>query len=224
VISSASAITYRNSQAGNEELDVEARHHRDRLIPFGVINPAYAGWADDLKACQETYGMRGLRLYPKWHNYALSDRCCQDLVHAATERKMIVSIPIRVEDPRERSWLVDIPDLPLNDVVGLVRSFPGARFLLLSGIGFRNTPLGRKDGGLPANYRIEISRLTAMLDDEMGHLITELGAERVIFGTGMPFNYPDPALLKLEVLAAGADEKEKILWRNAATWLNGEQR
>jgi len=224
VVSSASAITYRNSQAGNEELDAEARRHRDRLIPFGVINPSYAGWEDDLKACQEVHGMRGLRLYPKWHNYALSDRCCLDLVHAATERKMIISIPIRVEDPRERSWLVDVPDLPLDDIVGLVRSFPAARFLLLNGIGYRNTPLGRKGSGLPANYSIEISRLSALLDNEIGHLIGELGAERVIFGTGMPFNYPDPALLKLEVLAAGVDDKETILWRNTAKWLDGEQR
>ena len=40
------------------------------------------------------------------------------------------------------------------------------------------------------------------MENEIGHLISELGADRIVFGTGMPFNYPDPALLKLEVLAA----------------------
>jgi uncharacterized protein len=224
VVSSASAITYRNPQAGNEELVVEVNRHRDRLIPFGVINPAYAGWEDDLKTCQDVFGMRGLRLYPKWHNYALSDRCCLDLVHAATERNMIISIPIRVEDPRERSWIVSVPDIPLDDIVALVKAFPTTRFMLLNGIGYRNTPLGKKGSGLPANYCIEISRLSALLDNEIGHLIVELGAERVIFGTGMPFSYPDPALLKLEVLATGLDHKEEILWRNAAKWLDGELR
>ena len=60
--------------------------------------------------------MKGLRLYPKWHNYALSDRCCLDLIHRATERRMVVSIPIRVEDYRQRSWLVDVPDVPLAEI------------------------------------------------------------------------------------------------------------
>ena len=59
---------------------------------------------------------------------ALRPRCLE-LVHAATERGMVVSIPIRVEDPRERSWLVDVPDLPLDDVAALVRACPQARFL-----------------------------------------------------------------------------------------------
>ena len=38
----------------------------------------------------------------------------------------------------------------------------------------------------------------------------------------MPFNYPDPALLKLEVLAVSPEQKERIAWRNAAEWLPGE--
>ena len=55
--------------------------------------------------------------------------------------------------------------------------------------------------------------------NEIGQLITNLGAERVMFGKGLPFNYPDPALVKLEVLDASELEKEKIRWQNAMTWL-----
>ena len=220
VVASASAITYRNTQAGNEEVDDEVRRHRDRLIPFGVINPTYAGWEDDLRICREDFGMRGVRLYPKWHNFALSDTRCLDLVQAATERGLIISLMIRVEDPRERSWLVDIPDLALDEVAGLVKSFPQARFLILNGLGFRNSPLGRKTGGLPANYCLEISRLTAMLDDELGLLIRDLGAERMVFGTGMPFSYPDPALLKLQVMSGDEEDRQRIAWKNVAQWLD----
>lgn len=219
VVSSASAITYRNTQAGNEELAEEVASHRDRLIPFAVINPFYAGWRDDLKACHETMGMKGVRLYPAWHNYRLADPSCHDLINAATERNMIISIPMRVEDARDRSWLVDIPDLALADVTALVKTFPKARFVLLNGLGYTSTPLGRKDGDLPANYLIEISRIDSVLANEVGQLITNLGADRVVFGSGMPFSYPDPALLKLQVLDAGNDVKEKLAWKNAAEWL-----
>src|SRR5262249_31361894 len=128
VVSSASAITYRNVQSGNEEIDGEVKAHRDRLIPFAVINPTYAGWEDDLKTCHEGFGMRGLRLYPGWHNYRLSDSRCLDLVRAVAARGLVVSIPIRVEDHRQRSWLVVVPDVSLDDVAALVRACPEARF------------------------------------------------------------------------------------------------
>jgi len=219
VVSSAGAITYRNAQAGNEEVAEEVRCHRDRLIPFAVINPFYAGWEDDLKICHEDFGMTGLRLYPKWHNYNLSSPCCRELVNAATERGMAISIPIRVEDNRERSWLLNVPDVPLEEIVELVRAFPKSRFILLNGIGYTGCPLGRKDNGLPSNYVIELSRLSAVLGNEIGQLIANLGAEHVMFGTGMPFNYPDPALVKLEVLDASDPDKEKIRYQNAMSWL-----
>ncbi|HUT33938.1 MAG TPA: amidohydrolase family protein [Planctomycetota bacterium] len=222
VVSSASAIAYRNPQAGNEELHAEAQAHPNRLIPFAVINPSYAGWQDDLKICCDDFGMVGLRLYPRWHNYRLSDRCCLDLANAATERGMAVSIPIRAEDARQRSWLVDVPDVPLDEIAALVKACPQARFILVNGAGFVRSALGQKNNGLPANYFTEISRLSAVLANEIGQLVANLGADRVVFGTGMPFNYPDPALVKLEVLEASEDDKEKIRWKNAARLLGLE--
>jgi len=219
VVSSAGAITYRNAQAGNEEVAQEVRGRSDRLIPYAVINPFYAGWQDDLKICHEEFGMAGLRLYPKWHNYQLSSPCCREMVDAATERGMVISIPIRVEDNRQRSWLLNVPDVPLEEIVELVKAHPKARFILLNGIGYTGCLLGRKDNGLPSNYAVELSRLSAVLANELGQFITNLGPERVMFGTGMPFNYPDPALVKLEVLDASETDKEKIRSQNAMTWL-----
>ena len=58
VVSSASAIMYKNSQAGNEELARDIRRYRDRLIPFAVINPTYADWEHDLGVCAEDFGVR----------------------------------------------------------------------------------------------------------------------------------------------------------------------
>ena len=100
-----------------------------------------------------------------------------------------------------------------------MKARPRGRFQLLSGIGYSGSLLGRKDNGLPDNYRIEISRLNVRLNDELEQLLANLGPDRLVFGTGMPFNYPDPALAKIDVLWPGAEVKEKILWGNAARWL-----
>jgi uncharacterized protein len=222
MVSSASAITYRNTQPANQKLADATQHHRDRLKPFAVINPSYAGWRDDLQACHEKYGMKGLRLYPNWHNYTLSDECLLALVEEATKQDMVLSIPIRVEDSRQQSWLIDVPDVPLGEIVDLVKTCPQARFILLNGRGYTGSPLGKANNGLPPNYSIEISRLTATLSDELGAILSNLGPDRLVFGSGMPFKYPDPAILKLEVLNAPADVKENIHSGNALQLLKSQ--
>lgn len=219
VVSSAAAITYRNAQSGNEELAAEVKDHRDRLIPFAVLNPAYAGWRHDLKVCRDELGMRGLRLHPNWHGYKLAGGECLELVRAAAALRWPVSIPFRVEDRRQQSWLVDVADVSHQEAAALARAVPEARFIFGSGTGFAGSALGRKGDGLPANYFIEISLLTAMVGNEIGQLIESLGEDRLLLGTGMPFQYPEGAVLKLEVLEASAAAKTKIAKANAVKLL-----
>jgi hypothetical protein len=125
-----------------------------------------------------------------------------------------------VEDPRQRSWLVSVPDTPFDDVAALVRARPAARFALVNGTGYAGSVLGKADSGLPANYVIDIALLTAVIQNEIGQLLTNLGPDRLVFGTGMPFLYPDPALLKLDVLDAPEPAKAKIRGENAARLLS----
>lgn len=214
-VSSASAIFYKNSQAGNEELVEQIEPFRDRLIPFAVINPTYADWEHDLTVCAEQYGARGVRLYPHYHNYQLGDAHCRALVEAATALGLVISLPIRQIDQRQRHWLIEIPDLELGDIATLVEAHPEARFVLLEGSGYTASALGQAGNELPANYLIEISRLTAVITAEIRVLMDNIGPERLVFGTGMPFKYVDPALVKLEVLEATEEEKDLIRCDNA---------
>jgi len=103
----------------------------------------------------------------------------------------------------------------LADITTLVKAHPDARFVFLNGMGFVGSQLGRADNGLPENYFIEISRLTAVMRAEIRALMDNLGPDRIVFGTGMPFKYPDPALVKLEVLEATEESKEAIRAGNA---------
>ncbi len=213
--SSAGAIFYKNSQAGNEELAEQIAPHRDRLIPFAVINPTYADWEHDLAVCADELGARGLRLYPNYHNYSLADACCNELIAAAADRDLVVSIPVRQIDQRQRHWLIEVPDVALHDLAALVARHPGARFVFLNGLNFVSSPLGSADDDLPDNYAIGISRLSAVMQAEIKQLLETLGTDRVVFATGMPFKYPEPALLKVEVLDAAEEEKQAILAGNA---------
>ena len=88
--------------------------------------------------------------------------------------------------------------------------------MLHNGSGFLRSSLGTRDSGLPSNYVIDISLLTVELANEAGRLLANLGDDRVVFGTGMPFHYPDPALAKMELLDVSESVKQKIRRQTAA--------
>jgi predicted TIM-barrel fold metal-dependent hydrolase len=132
---------------------------------------------------------------------------------------MPISIPLRVEDRRQGSWLVDIPDVDKEEIARLVQASPEARFVLVNGSGYTGSSLGRKNNGLPANYVIDIALLTVEVANETGSLIENLGEGRVVFGTGVPFHYAGAAFTKLEILNAPDRLKEKIRWQNAKAFL-----
>jgi predicted TIM-barrel fold metal-dependent hydrolase len=79
--------------------------------------------------------------------------------------------------------------------------------------------LGRSGNGLPANYAVEISRLSAEFGNEIGQLLATLGEDRILFGTGMPFHYPGASVAKLEMLNVPEAVKARIRSENAIRWL-----
>jgi len=246
-VSSASAICYRNCHAGNEEMwealndgltptplprsaalrpgegndsggGVQALALQ-RLIPFAVINPAYAAWEKDLRWCRETMGARGVRIYPSWHNYKLSDGVCHALAEAAAELGMVVSIPQRVEDYRQRHWLLDTPDVNLNEVAALAAAHPNTKFLVSNAAGIGGSDLVTKKDDLPANTWVDMCRPDVVYTKELERLVEALGADRIVFGSCIPFCYPEPAIIRMEVLRDLGYDVEKIGAGNAAQLL-----
>src|SRR5690606_31569835 len=93
VISNLNGIFYKNTQSANRELFNELksnRHFSKRFIPFAVINPIYAGWKNDFNESIHKFGMKGLRLYPKYHDYEITDPSLVELVKMARDHDIPV--------------------------------------------------------------------------------------------------------------------------------------
>ena len=210
-VGSLSAVMYRNSQRGNEELNSEIAGHLDRLVPFGVINPAYMDWEYDLDWCANEMGAKGIRIYPQYHDYRVLDAPAHSLCEACAERGLPVTIIQRQVDYRQSHWMVDAPDLVLNDVAQLCADHPQTAFIILNGLGFAGSRFVREADTLPANSYIEISRSGVFLGKEMKVLVETLGPERVLFGTGIPMKYPGPALLKMTHVET-TEENKALIW------------
>jgi uncharacterized protein len=216
-VSSASAIMYRNPHSGNEELAEMIEGHRDRLIPFATLSPAYAAWETDLRWCTDVLGARGVRLYPDYHRYKLGDGCCHEFIEAAAG--LVLSIPQRVEDYRQRHWLIDAPDVNLNELAAVIGAHPQAKFLVNNALGVGGSALVTQKDTLPDNYWVDICRPDPVYTKEAVALVESLGVERLVFGSGIPFNYPEPATLRLELLPVSDVDKAKIANGNIASLL-----
>lgn len=213
VVADVSAALYRNPDAANGDLHRQVRRHRDRLLPVATLNPKYPGWQEDLRRCHEDLGMVGLRLYPQYHDYHLTDPEALDLIDAAAARGFVIQVAQRVEDRRTRHPWDLARDLGADELQAALAARPKVKWMLLNALGLSAAQLPA------ARYVVDISRMAAVLQRNMQAFLDEAGNDKLAFGTGMVFKVADPALLKLEILDRGKAVRERIAHRNAARLL-----
>jgi uncharacterized protein len=232
VISNLNGIFYKNTQSANEELYEEIKSDRrfnDRFIPFGVINPIYAGWKDDLEVCINRMGMKGIRLFPQYHDYELTDPSLIDLVKRVRDRGLPVAFDIRMVDSRQRSWM-DIPkfnpatdlkidvitkEWKLSNIVPLLREVPDAKFIIVNlansvGLSEEEMKLIKE-----ADILFDTSGRVIRGDNVLGELLKRFGKEKFAFGTHSPILDYLTGRLRIESMSeAEADEPTKEMLRS----------
>ncbi len=222
VISNLNGIFYKNTQAANEELYNEIRSSRkfsDRFIPFAVINPIYAGWRDDLETSVKQMGMKGVRIYPKYHDFGIVDPACIELVKRVRDHGLPVAFEYRMVDSRQRSWM-DIDyvvgtakrEWNLKDILPIIKAVPDAKYMILN---YANaSALTPEEMSLVKNANL--------LFDTSGRTITNMsdflkmyGTDKFAFGTHSPILDYLSGRLRIESLhPSEADENVKETLRS----------
>ena len=207
VISNLNGIFYKNTQSANEELYEELKSKRrfaGHFIPYAVINPIYAGWKNDLETCIKKMGMKGVRLYPKYHDYEIADPASIELVKRVRDHGLPVAFTIRMEDSRERSWM-DVnyvagtakPEWNLRNILPIIKAVPDAKFLVLN---YANVTVLNEEEN-------ELLKKSTVLFDTSGRSITNMndylqkhGKENFAFGTHSPMLDYLTGMLRIESL------------------------
>jgi uncharacterized protein len=219
VVANINGVFYKNTQPANEELAEAIQPYPGRFIPYAVINPTYPDWEYDLDACHRKLRMKGVRLYPQYHDYKLTDPRLAKLLELARGLQLPVAFSRWLVDDRQHSWMDIGGELTLDSLVPMIQDNPGT-FVLLNVYG----PI--KDAHLQglhnANVYFDTVYASACVPPDSGYdvlrLIKEFGADRFLFGSAYPFRDPISALVRLEVV------NELDLATKNAIWSGNAQR
>lgn len=232
VISNLNGIFYKNTQSANEELYDEIRSDKrfnDRFIPFAIINPIYAGWRGDFETCITKMGMKGLRLFPQYHDYEITDPLLIELVKMARDRGLPVVFDIRMVDSRQKSWM-DIPhfnpatdfkvdvitkEWQLKNIVPIIREVPDTKYIIVN----LATGINLSDEDMALIKRAVIlfdtSGRSIRGANTLSELLTRFGKDKFAFGSHSPVLDYLSGRLRIESLTeAEADEPTKELLRS----------
>lgn len=232
VVSNINGIFYKNTQPANEELHEAINsddRFKDRFIPFAVINPIYAGWRKDFEICIDRFKMKGLRLYPQYHDYAITDSSLVELVRMARDRDVPVALDIRMVDSRQRSWM-DIPHFESNatekidvvmkewsvrNLVPLIKEVPDAKYFIVNVANSIKMSDGDMEVIKNADVLFDTSGRILRGEDTLSALLKRFGREKFAFGTHSPILDYLSGRLRIESLPVSeADEETKEMLRS----------
>ena len=226
-VSRIEAILHRSVQPANERLAEDLKGFTDRLIAMATINAADPNWEGDLRRCHEDLGMRGARLFPQYHDFAVDGPEARKVVAACTERGLPVFIPHRIEDVRQRHWMDPGRMVDLNGVANLITAASGATIVIPNARGISSSAVWQRKEIRDREWYFDLSLAEVHYSlsrnvNQMGDLsdfIEQGGADHLVFGTHAPFSYPSAARVKCAVLPVNEETLEEICYRRAERML-----
>lgn len=192
---------------GNDLTAEAARRYPGRLHGYVVVNPHYPEEVEgELCRGYDVLGLHGIKLHPTFQDYSVSDPACAPVWRFAEERRVPVLSHTWDRDERCRPSLF----------AALAEAHPAVPFILGHSGG---TPAGKREAVAVAqahpNVYLDICGST-LTRAELEWMVAEVGAERILFGTDVPWLDPRFLIGKVVYARLSAEEQRLILGENIA--------
>jgi predicted TIM-barrel fold metal-dependent hydrolase len=156
--------------------------------------------------------MKGIRLYPNYHQYDLTEARFKKLFAMAAARGLLVQIAVMMEEERTQHPLARVPLVDTAPLLDMLKQTPKARVMLLNCFrAVRGGLLLR----LQATRRVWFDLATLEGMAGIGRMLRQLPADRLVFGTAAPFYIPESAVLKLKESKLTQAQLDAITFKNA---------
>lgn len=213
-ISSLSGVFYNDPFEADEDLNEIIKDTGQKHIL--TVNPLLVGIEDDLLKAKEKYDIKGVRIYPGYHNYSLGDDSVKELCRLLKENNLPLFISLRMEDERF-NYLYEPRGIPVEEIrdflvenddllVCLLTVRLAEAIALKELINSRNNIYFDTSGLKEALFVIE-------------KLLEEIDGKRIMYGSNHPLFALKSTLLLVEKAEISDIIKEDILYNNAVRFL-----
>ena len=201
-----------DAREANERLVQAIVGHRDRLWPIGTLDPTVPTWREDLEDGLGRLDLAGFRLHPTYHGYTLDSPDALDLAVWLADAGHPLFVALYVDEERFQHPAIRVPDVPIAEIVRLIRQAPGTT-IVLNSLKVEHA-LSLLEAGLHLDWVYLDINAMDMPFDGLRLLAETHGVDRLVFGSQMPFLYPEAALMVVEHSGLSPVEIEAILERN----------
>ncbi len=204
-----------DARRANEQLVKAIAGYRERLWPIGVLDPTVPTWREDLEDGLGRLDLAGFRLHPNYHDYTFDAPEAVNLAEWLADAGCPLFIALYVDEERLQHPAIRVPAIPIAEIVGLLRQAPKTTIVLNSLKVEHALSLWETGLSLDRVY-LDIGAMDKPFDG-LQSLMQAHGVDRFVFGSQMPFLYPEAALMVVEHSNLAAVEIEATLQRN---WQN----
>lgn len=159
----------------------------DYFIPVPIVDLSRENWTDAIGWFE--HGIKVVKLLPNYHMYSLVDNI-KKLVLETQKRNVVISVQIKMQDPRGQYRLLKVENTDLNDLLSVVKKYPDQKFLLNGMYPNEIAPFTGFD-----NVRIDTSALEG--SDIYKTLTDQYPLKRFVFSTHTPLFFPEGNLFKI---------------------------
>jgi hypothetical protein len=209
-------LFWRDPTEGNGWLYEVCRTH-PRLKPVPAVHPGLAHWQDMLNEAVDRHAP-AVRADPCFLGIDPAGAPMRVLAAACGAARVPLVLAVRLEDSRQRHPHDVAPELAAAAVRALIRSDEDLRLVIthadrgfVEEVHFGSTPAES------ARIWWDICWLWGPPENHLATLLSTIGPERFVFGTGQPLRLPELGVAKLDLLDVPGSTRERIesgnLWQ-----------
>ncbi len=210
-VSSLNSIFYNDPFEGDEELHETIRDsHYHHIL---TVNPTLPQLKEDIQRGLRMFDIKGVKIYPDYHGYRLSDKPVEELCSLLHEFGLPLFLSVRLEDER-LNYLIQPVAPSVDEISAFFRSHPNNTVLLLTARYAELVAL-KEHFNSRRNLFFDTSGLKDLLF-VIEKLLREINADRLLYGSLHSLYCLRSTLLLVEKACIEDTVKDRILWENAA--------
>jgi hypothetical protein len=195
------------------------RVSRKRWISqFQVLNPAFPGWQKDLERGVRDLRVKGIRLVPGYHGYALTAPCVGEAVAAAREHALPLVVHVRLQDERMH-WMAKFPPVAVREIIAFLEQTASLRIAIVGCELTQIKVIAEAVKRRPQTW-VDWSRLRAMLFG-IEKLLQAIPARQILYGSLWPLQTPSAVLNLMTIARISKKTRSLILWQNGQRFIGG---